>query len=423
MHDHLGCMTTLPTHAQLALPLLEVLREGGELSPAQAADAVAIKLRVSADVRSACKPMPGYSRRGVNLFERRLRWVKQSFVEKGFVESRDRACWGLTKEGEVFSLDAKDGMLVTVFETENGACIWANFQTAIGALADGKLQAMVSSPPYPILGGREYGRFSADEVINMVEEMFVGLRRVLAKDGSAVINLADVWEQGRPTRSLYQEELLLKLVKNHGFFLADRFSWHNPSKPAATDWVTKRRVRVRSSMETFYWLSPSPHPFADNRQVLTPYGETMRKTLAKGGDARAPRPSGHGHAGASYTVDNGGSIPANFFNYPNAVSNSAYQRYCRTMKLPIHPARFPERDVLDFFVKFLSRPGDLLADFCSGSQLLPEACERLGRRWFSCDRHLPYIRGGEARFRNAPGFHSYSIPGEPRPVLPLPSPC
>ena len=413
-------MSGLPTHTQLAFPLLDVLRDKGELSPTRAADEVAAKLGLDPALRAACRPMPGYSRRGVNLFERRLRWVKQSFVEKGYVESKSRAVWSITKEGESFAEDAEDGFIVTVFETEAGACVWAKFQTAMGALKDGELQAMVTSPPYPVLGGRKYGTFSPDEVINLTEELFLGLKRVLSKDGSAVINLADVWEQGRPTRSMYQEELLLKLVKTHGFFLADRFAWFNPSKPACTDWVTKRRVRVRSSMETFYWLSPTPNPFADNRQVLTPYGETMRKTLARGGDARAPRPSGHGHAGVSYAANNGGSIPPNFFSMANAASNSAYQRYCRVMKLPIHPARFPEKNILDFFVQFLSRPGDLLADFCGGSLLLPEACERLGRRWFSCEKHLPYIRGAEGRFKESRGFQSYAVPGERRLVAPIP---
>ena len=410
----------LPSHAQMEMPLLEILQEHGAVSPSRAADLVAERLAVSPEVRSLRRAMPTYSKAGVNLFERRCRWVRQSLTKAGLVAEGERAVWRLTEKGEKFCADAQPGVLMTVFETDNGTAVWAEFQTGLGLLEDGTVQAMISSPPYPIIKGRKYGTFTPEQCINLIEEMFRGIKPKLRSDGSCILNLADVWEQGRPTRSLYQEELLLKLVKEHGFFLADRFTWINPSKPACTDWVTKRRERVRSSTETFYWLSPSPHPKADNRRVLIPYGETMKRTLTRGGDARAPRPSGHGHTGASYTTDNGGAIPPNFFNAPNSVSNSAYHRYCREMRLPLHPARFPGCGVLDFFVNLTTDVGDLVVDPCGGSQQIAEACERLGRRWVSIDKNLDYIRGGESYFKQAVSFQSFGIPGEIRPVLPLP---
>lgn len=416
-------MVALPTHKQLALPLLLALGEGA-LSPSQAADRVCEMLQLPSEVREATQPMPGYSRRGVNLLERRLRWVKQSHVRAGFVHSEERARWQLTASGQKFSQDASPGILVTVFETELGAAVWAEFETAMGVIADGSVQALVTSPPYPVVGGKKYGRFTPDQCLAMLDKLFRSLPRVLKPDASVILNLTDVWERGQPTRSLYQEELLIKLVKEQGWKLCDRFSRHNPAAPACTDWVTKRRERVRSTMETFFWLAPTAHPYADNRQVLAPYGATMRRILANGGVARSARPSGHGsgHKGKSYSRNNGGSIPGNFFRATNASSNDAYQRFCRSMGLPIHPARFPEDGrILEFFVNLTTRPGDLLVDCFSGSQKLPSVCEELGRRWFSVEKHLPYIRGGEARLRHADGFHSYAIPGENRLVLPLPS--
>lgn len=410
----------LPPPSQLELPLLEVLLEHGALSPARAADLVAEKIRLDPAVREARQPMPGYSSRGVNLFERRLRWTRHGHVKAGLVSDRERATWRLTEKGERFCQEAQPGMILTVFETDNGAALWAEFQTGLGLLVDGSVQACITSTPFPIVGGRDYGIFTPDQVVNLVEELFIGLKPKLRADGSVFLNLADVWERGRPTRSLYQERILLNLVERHGFFLADRFAWHSPTKPAATDWVTKRRVRVRSSMESFFWLSPSPNPKADNRNVLVPYGRTMQRALAAGGDRRASRPSGHGHAGASYTKDNGGAIPPNFFCATNAAGNTPYHRYCRTMKLPIHPARFPSGGILEFFVRLATAPGDLVVDLCAGSQQLNDVCERLGRQWFTTEKNLAFIRGGESYFRHLPSFHSFGIPAERRPVLPLP---
>jgi len=410
----------IPSHSQLSLPLLEALKEHGPLSPSKVADAVADRLGLPSEVRNARRPMPSYSRDGVNLFERRLRWIRQSHVKAGLIDDSMRATWRLTDLGGRFCRDAKPGIVVTVFETDAGAAVWAEFQSALGYLADGSVQAVITSTPYPITGGRRYGTFTPEQVVNLVEDMFTALKPKLRPDGSVFLNLADVWNQGSPTRSTYQERIILNLTEKFGFHFADRFIWHSPSKPAATDWVTKRRERVRSSNEQFLWFSPTARPKADNRQVLVPYGETMRRTLAAGGDRRTPRPSGHGHAGESYAKDNGGAIPPNFFNVPHATSNSAYIQYCKRMGLDTHPARFPAGGILEFFVKLSTTPGDLVVDCCAGSQLLADACQRLGRRWFTTERHLPYIRGGEAHFRHLPDFHSLGIMGEQRPVLPLP---
>lgn len=414
----------LPPHRQLALPLLQVLQECGPLSPRQAADAVAEKLSLPADVRGATKPLPGYSRNGVNLFERRLRWVRQSFVKQGLMKSLERSLWDITETGEKFSREAKPGIVLTVFETENGAALWGEFQSAMGLLDDGVIRMCVTSLPYPVLSGKHYGTFTEEQVINLGEELFRGLKRTLMQDGSALLNLADCWEQGRPTRSLYQEELIIKLVREHGFHLCDKFIYHNPSTLPKTDWVTKHRVRVRSAFETFFWLSPTPHPYADNRQVLVPYGDTMRRTLEKGGDRRLRtlRPSGEGRRKApAFAVDNGGAIPHNVIVAPNANSRGGYFDHCKRLGLTPHSARYPETGVLDTFVKMMSKPGELLADFCGGSQKLPEVAERHGRRWISVEKDLVSIRGGEGRFQGNAGFHSYAIPGEERAVLPIPA--
>ena len=65
-------------------------------------------------------------------------------------------------------------------------------------------------------------------------------------------------------------EVLIRLVREHGFHLAQEFFWHNSAKPPApAEWVTVRRIRVKDSVETLWWLSKSTQPKADNRKVLT----------------------------------------------------------------------------------------------------------------------------------------------------------
>jgi site-specific DNA-methyltransferase (cytosine-N4-specific) len=232
--------------------------------------------------------------------------------------------------------------------------------------------------------------------------------RLLADDGSLVLNIADVWNPGTPTQSLYQEELLLALVRDVGFHLAQRTYWENPSKmPSPAEWVTIRRVRVTPSVEQVYWLSKTAHPKADNRRVLRPYSASMRKRLADGGDVGGTRPSGHARADGAFGRDLGGSIAHNLLTIPNSSSNDAYQRACKAAGLPVHPARWP-KELPGFYIAMLTDPGDLVYDPFGGSGQLAAACERLGRRWLSSELMREYVLGSRFRVQDAPGYRPHA---------------
>ena len=62
-----------------------------------------------------------------------------------------------------------------------------------------------------------------------------------------------------------------------------------------------------------------------------------------------------------------------------------------------HPARFP-RDLPEFFIKFLTNPGDLVLDIFAGSGTSGEAAERLGRNWITIDLEPAYVRASAFRF-------------------------
>ena len=48
--------------------------------------------------------------------------------------------------------------------------------------------------------------------------------------------------------------------------------------------------------------------------------------------------------------------------------------------MPIHPARFPP-ELPDFFIRFLTKPGQLVLDPFAGSNVTGQVAETLGRRW------------------------------------------
>ena len=83
--------------------------------------------------------------------------------------------------------------------------------------------------------------------------------------------------------------------------------------------------------------------------------------------------------------------------YPNTESNSVHIRLCKAHNVEPHPARFP-RSLPEFFIKFLTDPGDTVMDIFAGSNTTGEAAELLGRSWIALECDLEYIIGSAFRF-------------------------
>src|SRR5690606_28107862 len=119
------------------------------------------------------------------------------------------------------------------------------------------IDLIMTSPPFGLVKKKDYGNEDADEYIDWFRKFADGFRRVLKPEGSLVIDIGGSWVQGQPTRSLYHFELLIMLVKEFGFHLAQEFYWWNPSKlPSPAEWVTIRRIRVKDAVNCIWWLSP-----------------------------------------------------------------------------------------------------------------------------------------------------------------------
>jgi len=183
------------------------------------------------------------------------------------------------------------------------------------------------------------------------------------------------------------------------FYLAEEFFWHNPSKlPSPIEWVNKRKIRAKDSVNTVWWLSKTEWPKADISKVLVPYSDRMKTLLKDAASFYRPkeRPSGH-DIGDSFSKDNGGAIPPNLLRLANSESNSRYLRLCKEHDILPHPARFPKA-LPEFFIQFLTSPGDLVVDIFGGSCTTGEAAECQGRKWITIDINLDYVKGGVFRF-------------------------
>lgn len=283
-----------------------------------------------------------------------------------------------------------------VYKTELGALYCANSLQFLQSLPSDSVDLVVTSPPYALHFKKEYGNASQQEYVAWLLPFANEIKRVIKPSGSFVLNLGGAWQPGAPIRSLYQFRMLLALVDQVGFELAQEFFWFNPAKmPAPAEWVNVRRIRVKDSVEYIYWLVKDPMAKADNRRVLQPYSLDMKRLIRRG-VKETVRPSGH-VINTSFASDQGGSIPSNLIQCGNNESNSAYIRNSKISGKRIHPARFPA-ELPRFFIEFLTSANDLVLDPFAGSNTTGYVAETLGRRWIGVEIKQDYADESRLRF-------------------------
>ncbi len=282
------------------------------------------------------------------------------------------------------------------YRTQWGEAFLGDSLDLLKGIKDRSVNLILTSPPFALTRQKDYGNKNSDEYVEWFLEFAPDFGRILAEDGSLVIDLGSAYLPGHPTRSLYQFELLIRLCREHHFFLAQDFYHYNPSRlPTPAEWVTVRRVRVKDSVNTVWWLSRSQYPKADNRRVLRPYSKSM-KQLLKNGYKPKLRPSGH-DISDKFQKDNKGAIPPNLLELANTESNSAYLRACRKEGIKPHPARFPV-GLADFFIRFLTDEQDIVLDPFAGSNTTGFAAEQWKRKWMAFELNENFVRGSMLRF-------------------------
>ena len=285
--------------------------------------------------------------------------------------------------------------------TRKGKAIIGDSLELMKELPDNSINLVITSPPFALSRPKEYGNKNQEEYIDWILKFTKEVKRVITLDGSFVIDLGGAYQKGIPIRSLYNYRLLIRMCDEQGWKLAEEFFWHNPSKlPSPIEWVNKRKIRAKDSVNTVWWLSKSDFPKSDVKKVLTEYSDRMKKLIEDSSKYYTPkkRPSGH-DISESFGNDNGGAIPSNLLQIPNTESNSQYLKYCKDLEIKGHPARFPSK-LPEFFIKLLTDENDLVLDIFAGSNTTGWAAQQLNRKWLAFELNHQYLAASIFRFIN-----------------------
>lgn len=284
---------------------------------------------------------------------------------------------------------------------------------ADGSLArfEGKVNLIFTSPPFPLNRKKRYGNETGEAYIKWLCAFGPLFKKMLAPDGSIVVEMGNSWEPGMPVMSTLALRALLEFQEKNDLHLCQEFIWHNPARlPSPAQWVNVERSRVKDSFTKLWWMASTEKPKASNQRVLQEYSKAMKTLLKRGTYNAGKRPSEHDISETAFLRDNGGAIPSNVLTYANTQNGDAYQTYCRENELPLHPARMPA-DLAKFFIKFLTVAGDVVLDPFGGSNTTGAAAEDLERFWISIEASEDYIKGSRGRFGDRITSDSFAANG------------
>lgn len=231
------------------------------------------------------------------------------------------------------------------YTTASGAQLVGDSSELLALLPDDSVDLVVTSPPFPLLRKKAYGNEDQAEYVQWLMQFAKVVHSKLKPSGSFVIDIGGAYKRGVPVRSRHQFRALVAFCDVLGFHLAEEFYWHNPATlPGPIEWVNKRKIRVKDSANTVWWLSKTEEPKADVGPVRVEYSESMKRLLQDPDKHYRPkdRPSEHS-VSDRFASDNGGAIPSNLLAYPNTESNSHYLRTCKALAVSGHPARSSPR--------------------------------------------------------------------------------
>mgnify|MGYP000914769959 CR=1 FL=1 len=284
----------------------------------------------------------------------------------------------------------------------------------------GKVQLILTSPPFPLNNKKQYGNLTGEDYLKWFSGLSEIFSDTLTPDGSIVVEMGNAWEKNRPVQSLLTINSLLGFVNNKkaNLRLCQEFICYNPARlPSPAQWVTINRIRTIDSFTHVWWMANSDFPKADNRRVLRPYSKSMIRLLESGKFNSGKRPSEHIVSEKGFLTDNKGSISSNvfeleqfdenkelrlpysMFRIANTKSNDFFTKTCKQRGIIPHPARMP-LELASFFIEFLTDQGDIVLDPFGGSNTTGFCAEKAKRKWISIETNRDYGEQSMIRFED-----------------------
>ncbi len=254
----------------------------------------------------------------------------------------------------------------------------------MATVPDNTFDLVVTSPPYD--GQSRYGNGEVYErawFVGFFRQVAAEILRTLKPRGSFVLNYRS--KRNGAGRGTLQYELVF-ILQSQGFLFCEDFVWGKPSPPPG-----RFSRYLKDAVEYCFHFAKTPKWQFFPTQCLTPArwaaADRARRRRAAHNFDREVAPSGHGRrrvqAGPDYVRPS-----TLLFLDPEFGPNPTR-----------HPARFPVQ-LPAFFIRLMTKPGQLVFDPFAGTGTTGVAAEALGRRWIITEPERAYARAVRKRIEN-----------------------
>jgi DNA modification methylase len=261
--------------------------------------------------------------------------------------------------------------------------------TRLRELSEGSVRTCVTSPPY--WGLRDYGNdgqlgleSTPQEFVENLCQVFDGVRRVLADDGTLWVNLGDTYAEksltGIPWRFAFA-------MQDRGWYLRQDIIWAkpNPMPESVTDRCTK-------SHEYVFLLTKNPTYYFDHEAIKEPAIHANDRRNGKGR-----------HTYTGKRAENDGLVQQSFVTVNDTRNKRSVWTVTTKGYKEAHFAVYPT-ELIEPCVKAGSAVGDTVLDPFSGSGTTGEVALKLGRNYVGCELNPDYAKLSEKRITEALGM-------------------
>jgi site-specific DNA-methyltransferase (cytosine-N4-specific) len=255
-------------------------------------------------------------------------------------------------------------------ELFNGDCL-----EILPKIADKSVNAVISDPPYPEID-RDYGKMSVDEWHEMMHKVVLESKRILKDDGSAVFILQPNSEKVGQMRPWLWEFIAWAI--NEWNMIQDVYWFNNAAMPNVHS--QRKYGLMRPAVKYCVWLGNSDC-YRNQDAVL--------KEVAK-----QPKSSTHDliYSPSGYTIrhdraysvpnERGGATPFNLITLTNTYKPTS-------AAIHGHGAGTPY-DLMYWWVRYLTRPNDLVLDPFSGVGTTGAVCINECRNYIGIEKFQEY---------------------------------
>lgn len=278
---------------------------------------------------------------------------------------------------------------MTGITTEYFYHLWnADALAGLAKIDTASVDAVITDPPYPGVF-RQYGvtktHLCEQRWNDLMDKVIEQVKRVLTPTGSAVFILQPVGNK-IGNMSLWLPEFLIRTARKWNW-VKDHW-WYNNNSCPGLGGADRKSALCRGAMKHVLWFGAS-NCYRNQEAVLLPPAPVRKNRV--GDDTLYRSPSGrtmrYARAHAA-TAERGGRVPDNVVVAANSRNST------------VHPAITP-LPLADWWVRYISKPGDIILDPFSGSGTVGVAALKHERHFLGIEKEAEYVAIANDRLADA----------------------